>query len=67
MGQSEILSFLEEHSNDWFSFSDLSRLLSLSRSSISQSLKQLRKRREVSFKSEKNVTNHFTYYHKFKK
>jgi transcription initiation factor IIE alpha subunit len=50
MGQQEVIDYLRNHPDEWYTSRNLEKLLSISIGSINESLRKLRERKEINFK-----------------
>lgn len=67
MGQQEVYNFLKDHPNDWFTSRDISKGINISVGSVTVSLKRLREKNEVQYKSGgKRYERKKQYLYKFK-
>ena len=51
MGQQEVYDFLKDNPDEWFTSRDLQEILHISIGSINESLRKLRERREINYKT----------------
>ena len=51
MGQQEVYEYLKENPDDWFTSRELQQILKISIGSVNESLRKLRERKEINFKT----------------
>ena len=66
MGQGEVIEFLEANPNEWFTPKEICRIINISYTSVTVSLKRLRVKDEVEYKISR-IGVRDQYFYKFKK